>query len=184
MEISSLDLTLSRIRQIETRISSIDSKMGSIVGANEGSTKPFNEVLDKKIKETDGTDQGKDDDIKTLVEKFSRKNNLDKDLVDAVIKTESNYNANAVSHAGAQGLMQLMPLTAQSLGVNDPFDPEQNIEGGTKYLSNLINRYNSVELGLAAYNAGPESVNRYGGIPPYSETQNYVKKVMELQEKH
>ncbi len=177
MEISSLDITLSRIRQIESRISHIDKKLGEIAGSENKGTKPFDKILNEKIQENP---PAKDDDINKLIEKYSKENNIDKNLVQAVIKTESNYNKNAVSHAGAQGLMQLMPFTAQTLGVTDPFDPEENIAGGTKYLKNLINRYNSLELGLAAYNAGPEAVNKFGGIPPYAETQNYVKKVLEL----
>lgn len=182
MELSNLDITISRIREIETRISHIDNKMGTMLGVNNTGTKSFNKVLDEKIKEAEKPVSKKDDSsIEKLIEKYSKENNLNKDLVNAVIKTESNYDTEAVSRAGAQGLMQLMPLTAQSLGVNDPFDPEQNIAGGTKYLRNLINRYNSVELGLAAYNAGPNTVNKYGGVPPYEETRNYVKKVLELQ---
>lgn len=100
-------------------------------------------------------------------------------LVKAVAKAESNFNADAVSSAGAQGVMQLMPATAQSLGVTDSFDAYQNIMGGTKYLGQLLDKYDGdVSLALAGYNAGMGNVAKYGGVPPFTETKNYIEKVM------
>lgn len=115
--------------------------------------------------------------IDALIEKYANEAGLDPNFVKAVVKAESSFNPNATSSCGAQGLMQLMPSTAASLGVTDAYDPEQNIKGGVKYLKQMYEKFGSYDLALAAYNAGPGAVQKYGGIPPYSETQNYVKKI-------
>ncbi len=122
--------------------------------------------------------------IDEIVETFAQKYNIDGDFIKAMIKQESGFNPNATSKKGAMGLMQLMPSTAKSLGVNDAYNPWENIEGGVKYIKGLMDRFNNDEkLALAAYNAGPNAVKRYGGIPPYKETQNYVKSIMSTYEK-
>jgi soluble lytic murein transglycosylase-like protein len=113
-----------------------------------------------------------------LFTKAGLRNGVDPALLAAVARQESGYNPRAVSPAGAQGLMQLMPATARGLGVSDPFDPAQAIDGAARMLHDLIGRFGHVDLALAAYNAGPGAVTRYGGIPPYPETQNYVHSVL------
>ncbi len=105
---------------------------------------------------------------------------LSESIIYAVMKAESNFNPYAVSRAGAQGLMQLIPSTARLVGVNDTFDPRQNIMGGAKYLRMMLDRFGRLDLALAAYNAGPEAVQRHRGIPPYSETLNYVPRVLKF----
>lgn len=118
-------------------------------------------------------------DVDELIETFSNKYGVDGDFIKAIIKQESGFNPKATSKKGAMGLMQLMPATAKSLGVKDAYNPSENIEGGVKLISNLLKTYNNnSELALAAYNAGPGAVKKYGGIPPYKETQNYVKNIM------
>lgn len=118
--------------------------------------------------------------INTAIDNASAKYGVDKNLIRAVMKQESSFNPTSISSAGAQGLMQLMPGTAAALGVTDPFNIVQNINGGVLYLRDQLSNFKGdISLALAAYNAGPNSVNKYDGIPPYAETQNYVQKVTE-----
>ncbi len=114
-----------------------------------------------------------------MINQVSRENGVDEKLVQALIKQESGFNPNAKSKAGAIGLMQLMPSTAKAMGVNDPYNATQNVQGGVKYLKSMLDKYNgNVILALAAYNAGPNAVDKYDGVPPYKETQNYVKNIL------
>lgn len=116
--------------------------------------------------------------LEEIFTQAAQKYNVPKNLIKAIAKAESDFNPNATSGAGAQGIMQLMPATARELGVTDSYDPYQNIMGGTKYISQMLAKYDgNVSLALAAYNAGSNNVAKYGGIPPFKETQNYVVKV-------
>ena len=120
-------------------------------------------------------------DYDSLIRQAGRHHGVNPALIKAVVHAESRFDATAVSHAGAQGLMQLMPGTARSLGVDDPFNPWQNIDGGTRYLRYLMARFEGdLNLTLAAYNAGEGTVRRYGGIPPYRVTRRYVQRVLDL----
>jgi soluble lytic murein transglycosylase-like protein len=123
--------------------------------------------------------------IDALVQQNAATWQVDPSLVKAVIANESGFNANATSKVGAQGLMQLMPATAQSVGVQNAYDPAQNVAGGTRYLKGLLDRFNGdVRLAVAAYNAGPNAVEKYGDVPPYAETQNYVQNVLGSYDKY
>jgi soluble lytic murein transglycosylase-like protein len=146
--------TLSRIRWLETQL------------AAEAAAPPA------------GPREHAPEDFRGLVERVARRYGLDPALVDAVVRAESGYDPQATSPAGAMGLMQLMPATARALGVVDPYDPVQNVEGGVRYLRGLLDRFGDVTLALAAYNAGPGAVTRYGGVPPYRETRAYVERVL------
>ena len=172
MQLSSLNVTLNRISTIENQIQSLASF----------AQKPdadFQKILESSVQNRKNPTSVSRSEIDNLISKYADKNGLDEDFVKAVINQESGFNPNATSHCGAMGLMQLMPSTAQGLGVKNAYDAEQNIEGGTKYLKGLMDRFgNDKQLALAAYNAGPNAVKKYGGIPPYAETQNYVKKVL------
>jgi soluble lytic murein transglycosylase-like protein len=116
--------------------------------------------------------------LENLVQEAGRRHDIDPELIRAVIRQESGFNPLAVSHKGAQGLMQLMPETARRLGVQDVFDPAENVLGGAKLLRQLMDRYEGdLDLALAAYNAGEAAMERYGGLPPYRETEDYVDRI-------
>lgn len=117
-------------------------------------------------------------DYQEIIRRSAERYGLDHKLINAVVRVESNFDEYAISRQGALGLMQLMPSTASQLGVYNPFSPEQNIDGGVRYLKDLIERFDGdLRLALAAYNAGPTAVEKYGDVPPIPETQNYLKKI-------
>ena len=203
---SSLNMALARISYIENSFSALE-KISGQNSATQAIEQDFNKILESKkdenskaieaiekkveskplaeeIKETVELKSKIDlkaqkADIDELIATFSEKYDIDSDFIKAIIKQESGFNAKATSKKGAMGLMQLMPKTAESLGVIDAYNPSENIEGGVKYLKGLLDKYdNNKELALAAYNAGPGAVKKYGGIPPYKETQNYVNAIM------
>lgn len=123
---------------------------------------------------------GESKTLNDIFNKAAEKYDVPVNLLKAIGKAESNFKSDVVSSAGAQGVMQLMPATAKFLGVKDSFDPEQNIMGGARYISDMLKRYDGdVTLALAAYNAGSGNVRKYGGVPPFKETQNYIKKISE-----
>jgi len=150
---------------------------GSGLAASQGQTSGLNSpFLAKSARSGAPTPEV---DLNEVVNAASGRYRLDPDLVSSVIKAESGFNVRAVSPKGAQGLMQLMPDTASKLGVPDAFDPQANVEGGTRYLRELLERYNfDLVKALAAYNAGPLRVEQYGGVPPYHETRAYVARVV------
>ncbi len=205
--IENIDDVLTRINEIKSRMREIQSltqkrppgtgeKAGPAasvgpLSAEKSSTGadtslPFSELLRNATDSLSNPDTGPDAlsaessvTLESIVTKAAELLGVEKSLIKAVIEQESGFNAEAVSPKGAQGLMQLMPSTAESLGVTDAFDPFQNVFGGTKYLKQMIDRYNgNLSLALAAYNAGPGRVDEAEGIPAITETQNYVTKVL------
>jgi soluble lytic murein transglycosylase-like protein len=179
---------LSDISAIQNRIAEISGAppAGAVVTTPPGSD--FNAALAQAMlpqlapaatENADAPAPVPPEQINQLVQQNADIWQVDPALIKSVIANESSFNANATSSVGAQGLMQLMPETAASLGVKNPYDPAQNVAGGTRYLRGLLDRFKGdTRLAVAAYNAGPGAVEKYGDVPPYAETQNYVKNVL------
>jgi len=191
-----------RLGQIQNYVNKFDPKTQGIAPPKTSDVRPFQEVLRSSASSNFGSLLTNPDSMSvqaqqvnqpalrdytnpskpqllSMISGIARKHGVDEKLVNAVIRQESGFNPKAKSHCGAIGLMQLMPATAKGLGVTDPYNPVQNVEGGVKYLKNLLSKYNgNIILALAAYNAGSGAVDKYDGVPPYAETQNYVKKIL------
>ncbi|CEK12410.1 soluble lytic murein transglycosylase-like protein [Chthonomonas calidirosea] len=193
---SHLEATLARIQQIESRLQMLTnppitsaaasapdpntlSGMMSSTDSPPTSIAPFPLTLQAALTNSSTTAPHFAPYIEGLINKYAALNGLSPNLVRAVIAQESDGNPKEVSNKGAMGLMQLMPEEVQEFGVTDPFDPEQNIAAGTRLLAGLLRKFNgSLPLALAAYNAGAHAVQKYNGIPPYPETQNYVRRIL------
>ena len=178
---------MQRINEIKSRFGLMPQKKNTIDQGEKVKDKNFSEMLNEKVgllnkpygiyEEGNATRK----DIDKLIEYYSKKHGVPSELVHSLVKVESDYNIEALSPKGAMGLAQLMPETAMELGVENPFDPEENIRGGVMHLKSLIDRNNGdYKLALAAYNAGQRSVDRAGGIPNFKETKDYVSKVLDL----
>ena len=168
-----IDGIMSRITEIQDKMKqfcgAIETKDAADARRPEGA-RDFGAMIGRKAGALD-----------SMIREKSARFGLDEKLVKSVVAAESNFDPKAVSLKGASGLMQLMPGTAKEMGVKNVFDPEENVEGGTQYLKQMLDRYgNNIELALAAYNAGPAAVDKAGSIPDFKETRSYVKKVMDL----
>jgi len=171
---------LHRLPLVLERVSSIRARLGELTEAPQPApTRPFGEALARADTSAEpGEGHPRAAAVGDLVHAAALRHGIDPDLIHAVIRAESDYDPYCRSHAGAMGLMQLMPGTAQALGVTDAWDPAQNVDGGARYLRQQLDRFGDLRLALAAYNAGPGAVSRYGGVPPYDETRTYVERVI------
>ena len=174
----SVEAVLARVAELEQQISLPSTSRIDLPGFATTPASSFATVLQQQQTSTDSS-SGSQSQYESLFDEAGQQYNVSPALLAAVAKHESGFDTNAVSPAGAQGLMQLMPATAKGLGVTDPFDARQSVFAAAKDLGGLISSYNGdVSLALAAYNAGSGAVARYGGIPPYPETQSYVSNVL------
>ena len=183
MNLDGISQIMQRIHSIETRFgvaaaptADFDKVLKSEMNTATPTTLPVTTNATKTVKSSASAGE-----IDTLIRSAAAKYGVDPKLVSAVAEAESSRRPDAVSSAGAVGVMQLMPETAKALGVNNVYDPAQNIDGGAKYLKEMLDDFGGdVRRAVAAYNAGPQAVKAYGGVPPYAETQNYVNKVLDL----
>ncbi len=193
IESSGKDAALQRVSQLNNYVEGLNKSVLSspadntvksfddVMKTSKLSDSKFNVLNTEAIKEASNATGNKysKSQILNIISNVSKKYGVDEKLVQALVKQESGFRHDAVSHCGAMGLMQLMPATAKGLGVVDPFDPIQNIEGGVKYLKSKLKKYNgNLVLALASYNAGSGNVEKYNGVPPFKETQNYVKSIL------
>jgi soluble lytic murein transglycosylase-like protein len=158
-----------RIEQISPGPALLAARFDSLVGASSARLREGSALAKPPASRTQ---------IERLIDASAAESNLDPALIEAIVQNESGFDSRATSAAGARGLMQLMPATAAGLGVADAYDAAQNIRGGTRYFRALLDRFGSVELAIAAYNAGPHAVERFGGVPPYAQTRDYVRSVL------
>jgi soluble lytic murein transglycosylase-like protein len=179
------EATMRRVEELKARLDLVKSKPqepmpsptntpleGSIPSNSYAPLNPFG--AGKSMSQS-----GAPENLKSLIDHAAAQTGVDPVLLESLVQAESDFNPKEVSHVGAMGLTQLMPGTAKSLGVTDPFDPAQNLLGGAKYLAQMLKQFGGDErLALAGYNAGPGAVKRFGGIPPYKETQHYVDRIM------
>ncbi len=165
------------MRAARSAAAEVNTYLGAKAGSKPSDSKPVGSTLNASFARSGFTEQ----EIDAAIEEAASRHNVDPNLVRSVIKVESNFNPNAVSRKGAMGLMQLMPATARSLNVSNPFDPQQNVDAGVRHLRKLLDSYGGdVRLSLAAYNAGVGAVARSAGVPRFAETRDYVRRITNL----
>jgi soluble lytic murein transglycosylase-like protein len=177
--LNGLARVLGRIDEIQGLMETTAQPSGSAASTAtpEASGATFARALEGALQGSGGKPSGLRSTIDPLVQQAASRYSVDANLIHAVIRAESDYDPSCVSSAGAMGLMQLMPENCREYGVTDPYDCAQNINAGVRQLKQMMDRFGSVDLALAAYNAGPGAVTRYGGVPPYRETQAYVRRI-------